>query len=101
MDAIDYLCQSDHDGELGIPAEWIGDTPIPGSEPLAVLSDLLLTGGSAYCYRKGRLERRVDDSTALAFEHVTATANDEATLHLRRAWRATYGRDPEPSRAYG
>jgi hypothetical protein len=101
LDAVDYLCQSDLDGALAIPADWIGTTPIAGSEPLAVLNSLLITGGSAYHYRKGRLERRVDDATLAAFEHVTATANDEASLHLRRAWQATYGRDPEPSRAYG
>jgi hypothetical protein len=100
LDAIDYLIQSDLNGDLGIPAEWTGTTPIAGSEPLAVLDRLLTTGGSAYHYRKGRLERRVDPATVAAFEHVTATANDEASLHLRQAWQATYGRDPEPSHAY-
>jgi hypothetical protein len=35
------------------------------------------------------------------FERAAATANDEASMLLRRAWSATYGRDPEPSRAYG
>lgn len=101
LDAIDYLIQSDLDGDMAIPAQWIGKTPIPGSEPLAVLNRLLVTGGSAYHYRKGRLERRVDPATVAAFERVAATANDEASLHLRQAWQATYGRDPEPSRAYG
>lgn len=101
LDAIDYLLQSDLDGELGIPADWIGTRPISGSEPIAVLIRLLSTGGSAYRPRKGRLERRVDPATVAAFEHVAATANDEASLHLRQAWQATYGRDPEPSRAYG
>ena len=43
----------------------------------------------------------MDPATVAAFEHVAATANDEASLHLRQAWQATYGRDPEPSRAYG
>ena len=101
LDAIDYLIQSDLDGDLAIPAEWIGKTPIPGSEPLAVLDSLLITGGSAYHVRKGRLERRMDPATVAAFERVAATANDEASLHLRQAWQATYGRDPEPSHAYG
>jgi len=101
LDAIDYLCQSDVDGDLAIPAEWIGGMPIPGSEPLAVLNDLLVTGGSAYRYRKGRLERRVDDATIAAFERVAAAASDEASLYLRRAWQAVYGRNPDPSQAYG
>jgi hypothetical protein len=100
LDAIDYLCQSDLDADLAIPMDWIGNTPIPGSEPLAILNRLLSAGGSAYCYREGRLERRVADATVAAFERVAATPNDEASLHLRRAWQATYGRDPEPSRAY-
>jgi hypothetical protein len=101
LDAIDYLCQIDTDGDLAIPAAWIGTTPIPGSEPLAILDGLLATGGSAYHYRKGRLERRVDDATVAAFERAATTANDEASMYLRRAWQTTYGRDPEPSRAYG
>jgi hypothetical protein len=66
-----------------------------------VLNQLLVAGGSAYHYRKGRLERRVDDATVASFECVAAAASDEASMHLRRAWTATYGRDPEPSRAYG
>jgi hypothetical protein len=65
------------------------------------LDYILAAGGSAYHYRNGRLERRVDDTAVAAFERVTATASDEASMHLRRAWRAIYGRDPEPSRAYG
>jgi hypothetical protein len=99
LDAIDFVCQTDPD--LGIPAEWSGGKPIPGTEPLAHLDYILATGGSAYHYRNGHLERRVDDTAVAAFERVAATANDEASMHLRRAWTATYGRDPEPSRAYG
>jgi hypothetical protein len=99
LDAIDFVCRTVED--LWIPAGWMGKAPIPGSEPLTVLDRILATGGSAYHYRKGRLERRVDDTAVAAFERVAATANDEASMHLRRAWTATYGRDPEPSRAYG
>jgi hypothetical protein len=101
LDAIDFLCQHDPDHDLSIPAGWIGGAPVRGSEPLAVLNGLLASGGSAYRYRKGRLERRVDDTAVAAFERVAATANDEASMHLRRAWTAIYGRDPEPSLAYG
>jgi hypothetical protein len=66
-----------------------------------MLDRLLVNGGSAYRWRKGRLERRVDDTSVAAFERATATASDEASMLLRRAWSATYGRDPEPSRGYG
>ena len=34
------------------------------------------------------------------FERVQAFAGEEASVHLRRAWTAIYGRDPEPSRGY-
>jgi hypothetical protein len=101
LDAIDFLCQNDPDHELAIPSVFIGKNPVPGTEPLAVLNRLLASGGSAYRYRKGRLERRVDDTAVAAFEGAAATASDEASMYLRRAWSATYGRDPEPSRAYG
>lgn len=101
LDAIDFVCQNDPDYELGIPAVIMAGHPVPGTEPLTVLNRLLTSGGSAYRYRKGRLERRVDDTAIAAFERVAATASDEASMHLRRAWSATYSRDPEPSRAYG
>ena len=101
LDAIDFLIQSDSDGELAIPAVFFGGTPMPGTSPIAMLNDLLVTGGSAYHCRKGRLERRVAEATAAAFDHAAATAGDEASMYLRRAWKATYGRDPEPSSAYG
>jgi hypothetical protein len=101
LDAIDFLCRTDVDGELGIPSAMVAGQPLAGSEPLTMLDRLLVNGGSAYRWRKGRLERRVDDSAVAAFEHFTATASDEASMYLRRAWSATYGRDPDPSRAYG
>jgi hypothetical protein len=100
LDAIDFRCQHDADGDLAIP-DFMGGIPMRGSEPLAVLNRMLANGGSAYRYRRGRLERRVDDTVVAAFESAAATANDEASMLLRRAWSATYGRDPEPSRAYG
>jgi hypothetical protein len=99
LDAIDFVCRTVPD--LWIPSGWTGKQPISGTEPLTYLDHILATGGSAYHYRNGRLERRVDDTAVAAFERVAATANDEASMHLRRAWTATYGRDPEPSRAYG
>lgn len=101
LDAIDYLFQIDLDGDLGIPAHWGGNRPIAGSSPVELLNDLLATGGSAYRIRRSRLERRVAEATVTAFEHAAATANDEASMHLQRAWKATYGRDPDPSSAYG
>jgi hypothetical protein len=101
LDAIDFLCQNDPDADLALPTVMIAGHPISGSEPLTILNRLLANGGSAYLYRKGRLERRVDDTAVAAFERTAATASDEASMHLRRAWSATYGRDPEPSRGYG
>jgi hypothetical protein len=87
--------------DLWIPTGWTGTAPIPGAEPLTTLDYILAAGGSAYRYRDGHLERRVDVTTVAAFERVAASANDEASMYLRRAWTATYGRDPDPSRAYG
>jgi hypothetical protein len=45
-----------------------------------------------------RLERRVEATTADAFE--TASRAGRAGQMLRRAWHAAYGRDPDPSTAY-
>ncbi len=99
LDAIDRVCQADPD--LGVPTEIIGGRPVAGSAPLSQLNWLLVSGGSAYRIRRGRLEQRVDETTVAAFERAIATIADEASMHLRRAWAATYGRDPEPTRAYG
>src|SRR5262249_21949185 len=66
LDAIDFVCRTDPD--LGIPTGWTGTAPVPGTEPLAYLDHILATGGSAYHYRNGRLERRVDDTAVAAFE---------------------------------
>jgi hypothetical protein len=99
LDAIDFVCRTVTD--LWIPAGRTGTEPIPGTEPLVELDWILATGRSAYRYRNGCLERRVDDTAIAAYERTAATANDEASMHLRRAWAATYGRDPGASRAYG
>lgn len=83
LDAVDFVCRTVED--LWIPAEWAGKVPIPDSEPLARLDYILSAGGSAYRYRGGHLERRVDATTVAAFERVVASATDEASMLLRRA----------------
>ncbi|MEV6369774.1 hypothetical protein AB0L86_23090 [Micromonospora musae] len=46
------------------------------------------------------LERRLDDTVTAAAELTIATSEDDAADHLGMAWRAAYGRQPDPDKAY-
>lgn len=87
LDLIDYSLQS----------EWLY------SERATALRDILELGGSAWTVGDlgGRvgLERRVDETTAATFRAATAIG-DNASTHLRKAWEAAFGRDPEPNLAF-
>jgi hypothetical protein len=100
LDAIDYLIQVDWD-ELKLPDIASGE-PLPGSDKLSLLQRILVEGGSAYhvSIPHQRLERRVEETAAKAFERSASVSGDEAGPHLRRAWTATYGLHPDPTTAY-
>jgi hypothetical protein len=76
---------------------------LDGSDPTSVadLESALEAGGSAWRVASdGRsLERRVDETVRMAAE-TAATPGTSAETHLAAAWQATYGRNPNPSRAY-
>lgn len=76
--------------------KWAKDSRAAAVEQLA---DLLADAGSAFRvdWRERRLHRRVDAFVAAAAEHAMAAAS---SLHLRDAWAATYGRHPDPGKAY-
>ncbi|WP_157846400.1 hypothetical protein [Streptomyces anulatus] len=83
-------------------ADWLPEFSWPkGSKAAAVegLDDMLMDAGSAFevDWRQRRLQRRVDATVALAAEEAMGL---EAGTHLRAAWVATYGRHPDPSKAY-
>ena len=100
LDAIDYLVQVDWD-ELKLP-DIVNDEPLPGSDKLSLLQRILVEGGSAYhvSIPHQRLERRVDETAAKAFERSATVSGDEAARHLGQAWTATYGLHPDPTTAY-
>ncbi|MFI6611933.1 MULTISPECIES: hypothetical protein [unclassified Streptomyces] len=87
--------------EAGL-ADWLPDFSWPkGSKAAAVerLDEMLMDAGSAFevDWRQRCLQRRVDATVAIAAEQ--AMSMDTGT-HLRAAWIATYGRHPDPSKAY-
>jgi hypothetical protein len=59
-------------------------------------------GGSAWRVADdGRaLERRIDSTVAESVRHA-AVQSSSAGKHLTTAWRATYGCQPDPGKAYG
>lgn len=71
------------------------------------LQDMLTLGGSAYRVNDARtgLELRVDTTAQQAVAGALAAArtpsSGSAADHLARAWTCAYGRDPDPSKAYG
>jgi hypothetical protein len=83
LDAIDYLVQVDWD-ELWLP-DIVNDVALPGSDKLSMLQRILVEGGSAYhvSIPHQRLERRVDETAAKAFERSATVSGDDAGRHLR------------------
>jgi hypothetical protein len=66
----------------------------------STLEEILVQGGSAWrASEGGQLERRVPEAVAAAAERIMGTAA-RAGQHLALAWRAAFGRSPDPSTAY-
>lgn len=84
-----------------LPGPWDQDQLIhPG--PRSKLRELLLSGGSAWRVNADAhaLEKRVDETVTAAAAETIRSVGDEAAGHLAAAWRATYGRQPDPDKAY-
>ncbi|WP_238440424.1 hypothetical protein [Streptomyces sp. TR1341] len=76
-------------------------------QSLVSLGFILDQGGSAYCINaeKNGLEVRIAPAVRDAVSHTVAEAAAEssagsASEHLAAAWRAAYGRQPDPVRVY-
>lgn len=68
------------------------------------LSSILTDAGSAWTVVKDSnedryLARRVDPTNQAHFEDAAASATPNASLHLKEAWQALYGRGPNPELA--
>ena len=87
--------------EAGL-ADWIPNYRWPknsSAKAVEQLDQLLEDAGSAFTVDWGQrcLKRRVDPTVTVAAVHtMTATPS----RHLREAWAATYGRHPDPAKAY-
>jgi hypothetical protein len=66
------------------------------------LDELLTTGGAGWriSANKNALERRVEATVTAAVTATIQTASTDASDHLRIAWAAAYGRNPDPDKAY-
>jgi hypothetical protein len=95
-------------GRLLDVAEWVlgnrlsGD--IAGYEATQTLNGVLATAGSIYEVREDEggkfyLSRRVTEEMKASAEDAMRPA-DKATSHLAAAWRAVYGRNPNPGHGY-
>ncbi|MGW3410794.1 hypothetical protein [Streptomyces sp. NPDC000888] len=78
-----------------------------GGQELLNLEFILDQGGSAYCINseKNGLEVQIAPAVRDAVSHTVAEAASEssagsASEHLAAAWKAAYGRQPDPVRAY-
>jgi hypothetical protein len=87
--------------EAGL-ADWIPNyrwSKGSSAEAVEQLDQLLEDAGSAFTvdWLQRCLKRRVDPTVTVAAVHtMTATPS----RHLREAWAATYGRHPDPAKAY-
>jgi hypothetical protein len=87
--------------EAGL-ADWLPDVGWPkGSRAAAVegLDEMLMDAGSAFevDWRQRCLQRRVDATVTTAAEQAMSM---DGGRHLQASWAATYGRHPDPSKAY-
>ncbi|MFI0446605.1 hypothetical protein [Actinomadura sp. 6N118] len=81
--------------DQGARTWWIGQ--------IAKLIDILEAGGSAWQVSIGRPDRlteRVDQTVVEAVNTTIGDARSDASEHLRWAWNAAYGVQPDPTRAY-
>ncbi|NYF57876.1 hypothetical protein [Micromonospora purpureochromogenes] len=74
-------------------------------DALRELVDMLASSNSLWRVKQrpdGRqgLERAVDETVAAAAAKAVGSAQQQAADHLREAWRAAYGRDPDPDKAF-
>ncbi|MET7335957.1 hypothetical protein [Nonomuraea sp. NPDC005650] len=69
---------------------------------LKELQSMLEHGGSAWKLNDdfNGLTRRVDETVSGAAQATMQAAPEDAASHLRRAWDATYGFNPDPTKAY-
>ncbi|WP_345390322.1 hypothetical protein [Haloechinothrix salitolerans] len=98
---LDVLGMEENLNEASL-ADWIPEWKWPkGSrtEALEQLGELLADAGSAFQinWRERCLNRRVDITVAAAAERAMTGLPGQ---HLRAAWKATYGRHPDPAKAY-
>jgi hypothetical protein len=104
IDAILYELESRRTAPR-IGPQGLGQPPLPPSHARALNETLELSGSTwrVDLDSNARLERRVDatvqDAVARSVETSTAT-NRSASEHLRLAWQAAYGRQPDPTAAY-
>lgn len=87
--------------EAGL-ADWIPSFGWPkGSRAAAVerLAEMLMDAGSAFevDWRQRCLQHRVDVTVTTAAEQAMSM---DSGSHLQASWAATYGRHPDPSKAY-
>ena len=68
----------------------------------ARLEELLTVGGAGWRINASGdgLERRVETTVTAALTQTVLSAGNEAADHLKFAWAAAYGRNPDPDKAY-
>ncbi|GHJ11260.1 hypothetical protein TPA0907_56270 [Micromonospora humidisoli] len=66
------------------------------------VDQMLTAGGSAWRVnqRRNGLERRLNETVTAAVALARTDARQDAAEHLAAAWRAAYGRHPDPDKAY-
>jgi hypothetical protein len=81
--------------------ESVGSNRDVGKECAIALERILQIGGSKWRVENDHIEARVDDALREAVLRArTETKTTSASTHLRDAWTACYGRNPNPTLAY-
>ena len=91
------------DAVLQLHPAWdpgVGTAKMIFGDKLVRLEEILVDAGSLYRIDDRCLVRRVDTTVQAAVNAAIATATSTVAAHLRTAWGAAYGIDPDPDKAY-
>lgn len=101
LDVVDAVLQLHGDWDA-YHSPYRSSRRVEWHEAVTALEMMLSEGGSLWTvdHVERRLVRRVDETVQAAMDAAITSAKGGAASHLRAAWAAAYGRDPDPDKVF-